>query len=400
VYLNNLRYKQIFSLRNYRKNKSLKQNFQLIHSELSEQLKTKMNKNRIIISLSIGLLIAAVVACTSLYNNDDNNTSRISAEKRAEIEQIGILHNQGLDTILMDFMRDRVRMFQEFGSHSPKLRASAIAETYDYEQLVYNTTKRLMKEWGFVQNEQEFQAIMPDKLWRQVNHSRTRSAADEIDVAEQLTPFQADYYNRIMGFLHRENVTLDMFLSEVAILEIKIERNAPTLEETEQLLYITSVARHTAEYWSENLARWNTMLNSEMIDVVTIDEVPEYVALRIATSGTRSTPWGDAVFMVADPNDPTKFFVIDGNNITRYECPPGLYFCPAKQTCDWREAVIADNPNIWWGFAGADIDGAATGAATGAAAGVAGIGVGAAVGAVVGSGSYAFQGFWNSIRWW
>jgi hypothetical protein len=398
------------------KNKSLKQNFQLIHSELSEQLKTKMNKNKIIISLSIGLLIAAIVACTSLYNNDDNNTSRISAEKRAEIELVGVLHNQWLDSILVDFWRDKIQMFQE-SPQSPQLRAATIAETYDYEQLVYNTIKRLMKESGFVQSEQELQAVMPEQLLKQITHVGTRAAEFNEAVMDQCTPFQAEYYNRLMNILHREDITLDLFLSEIAVLEKQIEKNAPTLEEAEQLLYATSVARHSAEYWYENMEMWYIVLSSDMEMIVSNDAMASFTVLKqLSYPTTRYTTSERANFR---PNPLCICSYLYSFSITDHEgyttttnsaighCPNDMYFHPEQEVCvhywEMPEALLAagcmecyrEKVNGLkakaWDIAGWDAAGAATGGKAAGWWGALGIGV-------VASGSAAFSEIWSSMN--
>ncbi|MDR0334058.1 MAG: hypothetical protein LBI15_11440 [Dysgonamonadaceae bacterium] len=342
-----------------------------------------MRKDSIIISLSIGLLIAAVVACTSLYNDDNNNsTSIISAEQRTEIEQAGIFHNKTLDAILVDLQKEKVRLFQESINLPTELRSATTAETLNVEQVAYNTTLRLMKEWGFVQNEQEFQAIYSNQLLHQMKNS-TKSAF-EIEVVKQLTPFQADYYHRLMNIVESREITLDQFLTEIAALEVQIEQNAPTVEEAVQLLYIASITRHATEYWCENAAKWLTVLHSKTIDIMCIDEFIGKTTLRSSVLGDgRPLVEGDAFPF---PSDATLFYLYEDGVVKVQECPGGLYFCPVIKTCNWLTSIeIEAEREGWWNSWGRCVIGTVGSAGAGATVGaIAGSKWGAILGALFG----------------
>jgi hypothetical protein len=342
-------------------------------------------RNSIIISLSIGLLIVAVVACTSLYNENDNNTSRISAEQRAEIDQAGIFHNKTLDSILVDLQREKLRLFQETANLPPGLRSVTATETLNVEQVAFNTAERLMKEWGFLQDEQEFQAVFSGhfQLLQQINSSQTRSAF-EIEVVKQLTPFQADYYHRLMNIVESREITLNQLLTEIAALEVQIEQNAPTVEEAVQLLYTASITRHAAEYWYENAAKWLTVLHSKTIDIMCIDEFIGKTTLRSSVLGDgRPLVEGDAFPF---PSDATLFYLYEDGVVKVQECPGGLYFCPVIKTCNWLTSIeIEAEREGWWNSWGRCVIGTVGSAGAGATVGaIAGSKWGAILGALFG----------------
>jgi hypothetical protein len=46
---------------------------------------------------------------------------------------------------------------------------------------------------------------------------------------------------------------------------------------------------------------------------------------------------GDKVTYIADPDDCNKYYVCSNQVAVPMHCPPGLYFCNAKETCDWPD---------------------------------------------------------------
>jgi hypothetical protein len=58
-----------------------------------------MKKTITILSVTTGLLLAIAVAC-NFSREEARNKGGITLEKRAEIEDVGIFHNRGLDSIV------------------------------------------------------------------------------------------------------------------------------------------------------------------------------------------------------------------------------------------------------------------------------------------------------------
>jgi len=365
-----------------------------------------MKKLIILSTLAAGLLIAGIVACT--FSHEAKETNRISPDMREAIERVGILHNQGLDTILTDLWKEKVRLFKESVAHAPAKGYAAappapagFSETYDFTSLVHSTTKRVVKNWYPELNGEQFERIMSSpQIARYLRLGNFRSEIDESDGLEELTPFQQDYFNRLKAILYTEGITVDRFKTEVLVLEKQIEREAPTVEEAEQLLCATSVARHSAEYWAQNAGKWATVLNSE------IQAIHEYEGTILRAGLLRSATQVDSIACECNemiPGDilskPTGYyphpycpqlffytFVDEFWNNIRYtfclECEEGLYFNPEINDCDCPEHSLSSD---WGRFAGYDAVGAVAGALTGAKFGATGAGtvLGAVGGAIL-----------------
>ncbi len=365
-----------------------------------------MKKTSIVSSLLAGLLISGIIACTSL-DGTDNEKSRISPEMRAEIEQVGILHNQGLDSILVDLRKERIRLFKEAAAQPVAQNASSkqLSDMNSYMSVAYNTSKRVVKDWYPEANEKEFDAVMANpKIMRYANVNaslQSASAKNEPDPLDMLTPFQKDYYNRLQG-IYTEGMTLEHFKTEVLALEKLIEQNAPTVAEAEQLLCVTSIARYSAEYWEQNAAKWFTVLSSE-IKVIHENgkSIQHTSAIKAANSGgcdCSNYPAFDVpelnydldhTVLLPNPNCPNLFYGIANGIAICMECPDGLHFNDFLDVCDWPSSV-------WGEFFGYDIGGGAIGVAIGAVTGpgalITGLGVG-----LTASGGYATSQFFKSL---
>ena len=216
----------------------------------------------------------------SAHNGESNsNVSEITFEQRAKIEQAGVLHDKMLDAILSDIWQERGRLLTEYSdaglipiypiysSYKPHLHQSAINIEMNIEQVAYNTIQRLMKEWKLVQSEEDKMAI--SMLKQQIDSVNATNA-----LQEQFTPFQAEYFSRLMNiFLMDNNTTsLNRLLSKIARLELQIEQNAPTVKEALPLLYTANIVRHSVQYWSRNnRMRWVTALYSRVVGKLEFD---------------------------------------------------------------------------------------------------------------------------------
>ena len=206
----------------------------------------------------VGLLIAGItIACTS---SDELKESKISPELRIKIEQVGILHNQGLDSILMDLLKEKKQIVEDFVNQSLSQNNSPVGfpADYDFRALVYNTTKRVVKNWHPTMSNEYFEAVMFNQHVQKYFRAKTRTSFDdnELDLEDLLTPFQWDYYNMLLAIFENGNITLEQLLAEILDLETQIEMAAPTIDEAVLLLYAASVARYSAEYWYENIENW------------------------------------------------------------------------------------------------------------------------------------------------
>ena len=364
------------------------------------------------ISLTLITALSTIIILSSCDSNGDSsyNVNRLTAVQRADIEQAGIFHAKTLDAIITDFMRERIRVFHESANQPSGLR-SATATHVCLEQVALNTTKRLMKEWELVQDEQEAQAFISE--FSMLNHGGTR-ATFEADVIRQLTPFQTEYYHRLMSIIERSDVMneLEPLLSEIAALEVQIEQNAPTMEEAKPLLYAASVARHAAKYWNENRKMWFTMLFSEIVGITAIEDAAKGITLRTvgASPFTRSiyVSCGCFIFFL-DTGCPYHFFMLTLEGVTHHRCPADLMFCAEVSSCVFPHQVVVGSDGIggagvginnvpsslrkWLGCAGTTIGGAMLGIGLGIGQGFTkGLKPGAILGGVFGGVGGAIAG--------
>ncbi len=311
----------------------------------------------IVSCLLAGLLISGIIACTSLDGTKKEESRIISPEMRAEIEQVGILHNQGLDSILIDLRKERIRLFKEAAAQPAAQNASSkqLFDMNSYMSVVYNTTKRVVKNWYPEAKDKDFETVMANpKIMKYTNANaslQSASGENEPNPLDMLTPFQKEYYNRLQTILNTEGMTIDRFKTEVLALEKLIEQNAPTVTEAEQLLYVTSIARHSAEYWMQNAAKWRTVLFSEIKAIHEKNKIIQHVPAVQATSKIDcgcddltyyyldTVPDGT---LLPDPNCLRIFIFVWNNTGICWECPDGLLFNPVLSVCDWPQ-----NVNIW-----------------------------------------------------
>ena len=331
----------------------------------------------------------AVIACD--FSGERSNGVKITAEQRAKIEQVGVLHNEGLDFIIADLMAEKVRLFEE-SAGDPATRSSSgtgFPAAFDFEQFAISSTEKFMKTIAPELDEDFLDAVLSSPKTR----SLTRSSAAERDaeVMEILTPFQQEYWRRMLDIVYREDMNPVLLRKELAKLEKRIVRDAPTVEQAEQLLYATSVAVNSAEYWTENLNKWNTVLNSQIVRIIDpsedlAKELMESVATRSGGGVLEQLPQG----WYPVPGDPEWYIYVDSEGtIYLLPCPDGLVWRQDMCTCWWPENIWEKYPNshsspppFEYSVAElllADAEGAASGAIAGIPGGVFGMTAGALI---------------------
>ncbi|MCL2560737.1 MAG: carbohydrate-binding module family 14 protein [Rikenellaceae bacterium] len=308
-------------------------------------------KIKLIFSSALFGLLIAVIAC-NFSGESSKSGVKITPEQRAQIEQVGILHNKGLDFVINDLMNEKIRLFEESGSN-PQTRSSsggAFPETFDFEQVVRNSTENFMKTADMELEDDFFDKVMPITRIS----AFTRSSAEERDaeIMEVLTPFQQEYYNRIMDVVYRKGMTLELLRKEFAKLDEEIIRKAPTAEEAEQLLIATSIGVNSGEYWTENLMKWNTILNSRIVRAIDPSEdlYWEIMGGAVTRSDSVSGSGPTINLYLPHPNHNGYFIMITPEGaLFLQECPAGLIYRPELCTCDWpkpdEEPSGSSNPS-------------------------------------------------------
>jgi hypothetical protein len=307
-------------------------------------------------------------------------------------DRIGILHNQILDTVSKDLWKEKINAFTS--DKSEKLVTSGNREVLlnNRIDLAYNSLKR-----GFnnllpdVNTNVYIDANMSkDKFTSIVKQGKTlltRSINNSPNTDTQnLTPFQQEYYAKLMQSINSKNVSLETVLLQISDIEKVVVQNSPTPEEAEQFLLYTSIARYSAQYWTENINKW-IALNSEIIGV--LDNLK-----RVETKGPPETgiltfdnafppgyyPYpGYPEYYIYVPEDEPGIAVV-------LACPAGLYYDPLRCICNWPDVI--DNPDdtgssFWSNLVGSDIGGAIGGGFFGLPSALAS-GSGASVGIALG----------------
>ena len=203
---------------------------------------------------------------------------------------------------------------------------------------------------------------------------------------------QTEYHSRLQNILKKEGTTLGKILGEIIALEKEIERKAPTEEEAKQLLYASSVARHSAEYWHQNIATWFALLNSEIVDILPADEAIGNAALQgLMASYSGGTPVRDGAYPF--PGNPHLFIYVSDGIATVMECPEGMHFNQEMCHCDWPQ-------NTFWQDA-ADEARRITSVDVAGAVGATLFGLPGVLGAgLIASGGYALGELLINLRWW
>jgi hypothetical protein len=209
--------------------------------------------------IDMGKLICALFlfALLSSYKCNGQTNSIVVQDEVVQDDRIGILHNQLLDTVYNDLWKDKIAALTSGGA--VKQARQMTAEEKESLQnrradIAYNAMQRGIKN------------LLPDiedtEIAKWLLKKGVGAVAD--DELQHLTPFQQEYYEKLMQLFKRKDASLEQVLVQIAELETEIVKNSPTTEEARQLLQVTSVSRYSAQYWAKNINKW-MMLNSEVI---------------------------------------------------------------------------------------------------------------------------------------
>jgi hypothetical protein len=316
-----------------------------------------MNKEKITI-LSLALLLAVFMGC----NQDNSSSSQVAVD-----DQVGIMHNQLLDTVLNDLWKAKVQLYKERGTAAFKSSSTVLRSQKEYViDVVHASIARASKNMNPEITDETIAVYASKKqLAAYMEYPAVRSGNSVVEEGISLTPFQQKYYEELMRIVHSKNVTLAQLLEQISSLEEKIAKEAPDSSESEPLFYTTSVARHSAQYWAENFSKWKLVFNSEICRIIT-GNIPKDIAPQTKSNGIATSPSGGDLILdlppgfYPHPGDVTKFFiVVEGGLAYEFTCPNGLHWNAVKCACDWPEDAEKDNKNFNWSeLLGADIGGA------------------------------------------
>lgn len=314
-------------------------------------------------NLLLPLILVMLIAITSCKNEDTQGKI-----VQNEYEEVGIIHNQILDSVLQNLWMTKIELFKKGNKASVK-SANTQQITKEYAtDISFKTVTRCLKAIAPEVTEEHISLFLPRDI-----HSLKKSSYES-----SFTPVQNQYYSKLVSILTKRNTTLDDAISQIYNLEEDILMNV-TEEERTPLLSMTAVARHSAKYWNEKFTEWNMVLHGKITNEVVLKE---------STNLKSGEDDPDILKQVSDfpegyyphPTDKSKFiYVTDYGTAIMMECPTGLHFNPNICACDYPDSFD------WGELAASDAGGAIGGAVGGAIAGGGAGAIPGAIGGAVGS---------------
>jgi hypothetical protein len=343
--------------------------------------------------------------------NDYTESTRLmdfERDKLAQYEQIGILHNQVLDTVLADIWKDKILTFNESKGDKPLTKSSTKETKRDrLIDVAYNAMERGLKN-SFPEMTGEIigSVASKEKFAADIKRPLTRDMDVNDEILNSLTPSQKQYYEKLKEIIDKQ-YKIEELLVRISILEEEIIKNVSETE-WDALLCATSVARNSAQYWNEKVLVWNMSINGEINKEISIEELNTLGLIEQKSplvKGIEYGPFDSNLLPGCYPMDDPRWYIwvtyddlcdigphAPGVKIVAYicSCPPGLYFDVTICACTFpweigKEKEIEESDfNFWWCL-GFDAGGALAGAQKGGTYfWFTGLG-----GAIVSSGGYA-----------
>ena len=324
---------------------------------------------KLVLLLTVAAVSVAVFIVSCVCNDSGRQTEIADADKA------GIVHNQALDSVLNDLWAARIDDFLNHGeTRSPRTRSSGGME--QLEDRAYATGLQALKD---IDPELPVDRAMAEFPKGKVLASAVKLEAGDFSEVEVLGGFTLKYYKKISALL-KSRTPFDNFMKEMLFIEEEIRREAPTRQEADLMLTLTSIAKHSADYWYHNLKEWRAATGAEVVRIAISQEFPVLTRDGIIDR----MPSGYYPY----PGDLTQFiYVTEDGTMIVLKCPDGLHYNAKTCTCDYPHNVDEGGGDSgdtnWWNIAEADLNGGLSGGGAGSVSG--GFGLGTVVGAVVGA---------------
>ncbi|MDR1883910.1 MAG: hypothetical protein LBR26_14180 [Prevotella sp.] len=317
------------------------------------------------------MLLVMLTATTSCKNEEIQKKN-----VQNEYEEVGILHNQFLDSVLLDLWMTKIGLFETGDKTGIKATNSLQITKEQAIGISFKTVTRCLKTIAPKATDEQIALLLPADL----------QSSQKSSCTDSFTAVQNRYYSKLANILNKKNITVDDAIAGIYNLEEDISMNVAE-EEKQPLLSMTAVARHSAKYWNEKFAEWNMALHGKVIDEV----VPKESSHLKSEDPNILKQLSDLPpGYYPHPSDKTQFFyVTDYGTVIRMTCPDGLHFDPETCKCDWpkkswfrKELATSDAKVV-----SSTVIGATAGAVVGVIASADGIGAipGAVGGAVTNS---------------
>lgn len=216
---------------------------------------------------------------------------------------------------------------------------------------------------------------MRDLLDGVIPKDKLKTQKESID---SFNAIQQKFLRKLKTIIRNENLDIKESLNEIENLENEVIKEC-TLEDKNVILSISSVAKHSMVYWSENFNKWNTEFNS--IDIT--EEINNGISTKSGNNYIdryKHLPNGYYSY----PDDVTVFVLVHDGQVFFRRCPPGTIYDRDKRSC-----VYPEQSSYWRIIVEADADGATAGAASALFVGIFGgpVGWGTFFASVLGAGA-------------
>ncbi|MDR1517031.1 MAG: hypothetical protein LBS52_02845 [Dysgonamonadaceae bacterium] len=231
------------------------------------------------------------------------------------IEQVGILHNEGLDTVIQRMEIEKIKLCEEYGVASLKnLPDSVKSSVKEYFKSFQNDVILNFMKAKFPDSS------LPDTDLQQVFQQATRM--NVLSQQEQkewrmnnLTPFQQEYYEKIKNVMEENSHSEALLDSKLREIEKEIKEKAPSPEEAALILAGAVTARYSNQYWRANVTKWARAMNA---------------------------PVGEERLPGAYPvsGEPAKYLLISPQyEYKTCDCPEGTVFDEKTRSCRTKELI-------------------------------------------------------------
>ncbi len=201
--------------------------------------------------ITISLLVSAFF--TSCQKNEI-----IKKDSQFDYEKIGIQHNEGLN-----FVYNYLNKQELNGNLKSAKNILLISEEGTYKFFQEND---LLKDKNVDIAIKE--ASVPFTIYKSDLKSNLKSGSldhlwpDNVD--SLLTNIQKQYLNKLDDIININQDNLDAMLTDINKLEVNIKENVPK-DEQPILLSSCAIARHSFQYWHDNIDKWNKLLSNSSL---------------------------------------------------------------------------------------------------------------------------------------
>ena len=201
------------------------------------------------------LSLIAISFFVSIFITSCQKDVMLNKDNQFNYEKVGIQHNQGLDFVYNYLSEQKLN-----GNLKNAKNILSISEqgTYKFLQennlITDNNVDIAIKE-----------ASVPFAIYKSNLQNNLKSGnleklwPDNVD--SLLTNIQKQYLNKLDNIININQGNLDAMLINIEKLEVNIKENVST-DNQPILLSSCAIARHSFQYWHDNIDKWNELLSN------------------------------------------------------------------------------------------------------------------------------------------